>query len=529
MKTLIKPSYKFIVDLRKLSFGNDAAEGDKNLKNAFVINATLESVIFGNSSLILGPKGSGKSAIFKIVLALAESCRQQQGTDTNGEVAGDITNSNFTTQENNEIREYKEQLKDKFIIKLNETHNLEAYKFLTDQKGANEPDKYKLFWLIYISVLVAKRIVEESNYLTIGNEHIDKLKKLLQPFDLASPSSGLTEFFISIIKKLNLKLGIEWKGFKFDVAHQESNAENPIQFEVNLYELLQLENNIINNLEKKAEIYIDRIDDFYKYDRIKMQAMVQGLFLALEDLSEFEYIEPIIFLRTDIFERTELEDMDKLRGKKMDVVWDTEQTLLFLSKRLLMNQEIKDIIGNRELDEATIDLLIALFFPTKVQHRDAKGNIKVLDFTKWFVTHFQNAAGYISPRDIIHFLSESVKNEQRAGKSKVSSTPLISEKSIIKSFYTLSEAKFKDIANISGCSDILQFIKSKNMRSFTRNKIKSVLGDSERPDAEVIRQLKILESLGFLKSRPLKGTRESLIYTYKVAPVYSSHWDAIYE
>jgi len=221
--------------------------------------------------------------------------------------------------------------------------------------------------------------------------------------------------------------------------------------------------------------------------------------------------------------------MDKLRGKKMDVVWDTEQTLLFLSKRLILNKEIKTVIGDRKLDETTVNLLITLFFPTKVQHRDPKANIKVIEFKKWFTTHFQNAAGYISPRDIIHFLSESVKNEQRTGKSKVSSSPLISEKSVLKAFYTLSEAKFKDIENISGFHDVLQFIKSNNMRTFTLNKMKSILGDSDRPDAEVIRQLKVLESLGFLKSKALRGTRDSFYYTYKVAPIYSSHWDASYE
>lgn len=526
MTTLIKPSSKFTVDLRKLNFGNDAAEGDKNLKHAFVINAALESVIFGNTTLILGPKGSGKSAIFKIVLALSDSCRQlQEDADTNG----DIINACFTAKENIEIQEYKDQLKDKFIIKLNETHNLDAYKFITDQKGSNEPDKFKLFWLIYMAVLVAKRIVEESEYLAGGKDHIDRLKKLLQPFDLSSKSTGLSVIFISLLKTLNLKLGIEWKGFKFDVAHQEPAAVDSTRFEVNLYELLQLENYIISEFGKQADIYIDRIDDFYKYDKKKMQSMVQGLFLALEDLGEFENIQPIIFLRTDIYERTELEDMDKLRGKKMDIVWDTEQSLLFLSKRLLMNKEIKEIIGDRDLNEAAINLLITLFFPSKVQHRDSKGNVKIIDFQKWFNTHFQNAAGYISPRDIIHFLSESVKNEQRSGKTKVTTSPLISEKSVIKSFYTLSEAKFKDIINISGFGDVLQLIKSRNMRSFTLNKIKTTLGDTEQPNAELVRQLKVLESLGFLKSKFLRGTKESFYYTYKIAPIYSSHWDAIYD
>jgi len=267
MTNSTKPSLHFTVDLRKLNFGNDAAEGDKNLKHAFVINAALESVIFGNSTLILGPKGSGKSAIFKIVLALSESLREHQ---RNGEENGDNAGSCFTAKEDIEIEEYKEQIKDKYIIKLNETHNLEAYKFLTDQKGANEPDKYKLFWLIYISVLVAKRIVEESEYIHVGKEHIDNLKRLLQPFDLTAKNNVLTEFFISIIKKLNLKLGIEWKGFKFDVAHQEAaTSTDQMRFEVNLYELLKLENNITGDLNRKCEIYIDRIDDFYKYDRKK--------------------------------------------------------------------------------------------------------------------------------------------------------------------------------------------------------------------------------------------------------------------
>ena len=53
--------------LRQLKLGNSVAEADDDLQNYFVETESFRSLIHGDGDIVAGDKGTGKSALFKIL------------------------------------------------------------------------------------------------------------------------------------------------------------------------------------------------------------------------------------------------------------------------------------------------------------------------------------------------------------------------------------------------------------------------------------------------------------------------------
>jgi hypothetical protein len=320
-----------------------------------------------------------------------------------------------------------------------------------------------------------------------------------------------------------------------EICHKETDTNKTV--ELNLFRLLQHENRIFEDWGFTCLILIDRLDDFYKYNQQKMQALVQGLFLAVEELRSFPNIQPIVFIRTDIYERAGIKDADKFRDAKFEITWDTEETLRFLAKRLFYVPQLRKIISYNTFDKHLIDLLIKIFFPINIEHINKKNEQVSQTFTTWFKHHLENGKEYISPRDIIVFLNKCVSIELKAMKSKQSNsfkTPVISDDSVIKAYKEISEEKFEDIKKLTGHLDLLNYLLDKKLRTFTFTKIKNILKVTGANQAEQIKQqeelqslFNDLEALGFLKRKTTKLSKKNSIYSYEIPPLYTGGWRSI--
>lgn len=62
-------------DLSQISLGNDEAEQDKILKEYFLKTSSYMNSLNGSKTIIIGRKGSGKSAIFTLMKDELEGLR----------------------------------------------------------------------------------------------------------------------------------------------------------------------------------------------------------------------------------------------------------------------------------------------------------------------------------------------------------------------------------------------------------------------------------------------------------------------
>jgi hypothetical protein len=488
------------IDLKKLQFGSAIAENDTFLSESYVDNAGLESLIYSRANIITGQKGSGKSAIVRII--------------------SQINKYEVKSNNHENLAAYIDELKDKIIIELNQSHNLDVYKFLLKQKeGSKDPEKFKMLWLCYMATLIGKRIIENADYNYTEPNDLKKLKRLLKPFHVDNESSDLNEVIINYIKKCDFRVKLGFKGFEAELSHKDTQSDRVI--DLNLFELLKLENQMVSNWDKFVWVLVDRIDDFYKYNVAKMQQLVQGLFLALEELRFFSAIEAIVLIRSDIYERAEVKDADKFRESKFEISWDCQQTQRFVAKRLLHDKQMSSLIRYTTLDDTLVNLALALFFPSHIEHSQQDATTEKVAFSKWFTRHLENGKGYISPRDIIVFLKKCVNFElQDNGNQTQFKTPIVSESSVKKAYQEISKERFQDVRDLTGFEDLLNTIQDGRHRKFSYDKLKTAL----KGDEELTGQLNAMESLGFLKRKETKAKKNLFRYVYEVPPLYTGNW-----
>lgn len=56
-----------MLELSKIDLGKDEAEQDERLKEYFLKTTSYENALTGKKTIIVGRKGSGKSAIFTLI------------------------------------------------------------------------------------------------------------------------------------------------------------------------------------------------------------------------------------------------------------------------------------------------------------------------------------------------------------------------------------------------------------------------------------------------------------------------------
>lgn len=70
--------------LNDLFFGNVDSESDANLDKAFIQTKDFNKFVYPNTSVVVGAKGSGKSALFRYFTVFEDSARATSKRDLSG-------------------------------------------------------------------------------------------------------------------------------------------------------------------------------------------------------------------------------------------------------------------------------------------------------------------------------------------------------------------------------------------------------------------------------------------------------------
>lgn len=403
--------------LDKISFGERVAEQESDkLSNYFIKTQQWESLYNGDTDIIFGAKGSGKSALYTLLLKRTDDFKKRNTILLSAEKpTGQTVFSDVSDEPPTAEREFITLWKVYFLQVtcdwlLNNGHNKDGAKLVIDK-------------------LITSGLIEQRNSLkNFVNSAMRFAKRLVNVESIeagATAEGGLTG-------KIT---------FKTPTELQRKEGYKSVDELIEILDTYLGENNI------NFWILCDRLDVAFEQSLDLEKNALRALFKVYLDLEEFENIYLKIFLRNDIWNRITKEGFREASHitRTTLIEWSTNNLLNLIVVRSLENQEIIDSLSIVP-DEIKSDFdkqkeYYYTLFPTQVDVGE-----KQSDTFDWIISRVRDGLGYVAPRELIHFYNQTVleeRREQDISSDKAEPPNIVSRQSIKKSTLEISKVKLE--------------------------------------------------------------------------------------
>lgn len=285
--------------LARLHFGRDDAETDITsglLREGFLPTAAYQAALAGQKSLIIGRKGSGKSAICRW-LALEQGHGYAATVVTPDDAAGD------------EIRRFELQ-------------------------GVNPGTAKSLVWRYVFAVQAARHLVACAPSRPHRRPHSIRALRQFLGANGETQDRGLYERLVTGIHGLKTSLSLEAFGVKaaLDVQGMSEGAHATRQLGIvesgvveALIDLVAAPRFAAND-HLPLVLLVDQLEQVWSNDPESDDAVI-GLLLASKHVGSIYNgrIRCVLFIRSDIYDALEFPDGDKFRGDEMRIDWSADR------------------------------------------------------------------------------------------------------------------------------------------------------------------------------------------------------------
>ncbi|WP_400994813.1 P-loop ATPase, Sll1717 family [Agromyces sp. GXQ0307] len=336
------------VRLVDLDFGDPSAESDERLIEHFIFTPLAEQLATRKIGLVVGRKGSGKTALFRGGEELFKKYNRPANVirlDMN-----DLTWGAFADYKN---------------LGLTAEHAATAA------------------WHLALLVQVAAQVVaaDYKHWSRESQPDVAVLTTFIRDnFGDITPSLAKSSALIGQIS--GLKIGA------FGASLEASFRGEPSAREIAPALSDAIAQHLIAPMNDSPWIIlVDKVDDAWDASQDK-KSLIVGLIKAVKRINDdfgwrdepFRGLRAIAFLRTDIYDVLAFDDKDKHRASTIQISWRHEELREMLQRRLGENLELDDI------------------FETRTQQRG--GRIPIGSF------NYLVSRTFMRPRDLIQFLSE---------------------------------------------------------------------------------------------------------------------------
>jgi hypothetical protein len=341
-----------MTDLSKLYFGAPAAERDMNfgLSDYFVESEAYSRLLERRKMIVLGNRGSGKSAIFKIIAA-------------------------------------KQRESGCLVIELSpEDYSYEMLCSVLKAEKEGAWSKHAAFataWKYLILVLVMKAITKDGARLKIGSAAT--IYNYLRDHHHDAQDTPISTL-ISYLKRIE---GLKVGSYEASIKTREL---------AKLYKLEELEPLIPSLKElvsrKKVVVLVDELDKGWDNSE-DAKAFVSGLFqasISLNDLSKD--LTVLVSLRQELYDSIPAlyDDAQKYRDIIETINWDEESLLSVVAKRI--RHSLPELKSHTDID------CWNHVFAETLQYRKAKSFNYVIDRTLY------------RPRELIQFCTDALEESK---------------------------------------------------------------------------------------------------------------------
>lgn len=529
INTLKEPFPTSVIPL--LDFGSADGRKDSSLEDAFVETTSVKLFLQDKHSIIVGQIGSGKSALFELLKNNSKRLKAYQ---------------------------------DRLIIPVEESISFQLLrKFIEDEfSGHDRKLVYKLIWKFQ----VLNRLCEEFSKLESFPS--DREEREIHDFLRRVKSKEFDESLIGKLRGLLKNSSIKIKttisespiSLETQISPEISNGKIEPQSEINLERLYKcIDRVIISRGLKKPLVIIDRIDTFVAGEDYDTQREFIEALLEVDDDIDVSYpnIGRKIFLRADLFARLDYEALgyDKVNDNTLQIQWSSFELTFFLANRLLSALKKEGLLTeadillstdleayhlsgfdwfrtskfiplkikkkifnihkiNQERDASLLERLnkaiITKVFPREITHKDGNYEDSSIDIFEFFLSHFKDGHGKVTPRNLLTFLKQMAISASTYYDENPDQEVLVKnvngdwewelfKKGCVYQAYCKSKVEY--IRNISKVSNewtkyFSAFIgKRGNKKTIDVNWVKSIVGLDEE---KVVSFIAYLDHIGFL-------------------------------
>jgi len=473
--------------LRQLNLGNSVAEEDRDLENYFVETETFRALIADEGDVIFGDKGTGKTALYKILTRRYRSIPALDKVEV-------VTAFNPTGD--------------------SVFQRLAMWEVLTE-------GQYITVWKSYVLSLAGNWLLQiyEDNF----TPSMEKLDELLRRAGLRTADDQPNTVFsklVNLVKRIaapksaGVEVSFDEAGLpvltpQVEFADHVSEDEN--EFVIQHTYSLRLLNDALEDADLSVWLILDRLDEaFQGYPKTEIPAL-RALLRTYLDMKEFDRIKLKLFVRRDLFRKiTQFDDegfvnLTHINTRKIEVDWDDEDLMNLLLKRINTNEEFARTLG---LGGLSADEVFYTLFPDQVELGGGRART-----WNWMLSRIRDGNGVTPPRNLIDLVKkaqkEQLRREERSSRDFEQQGTLITGEALKSALKKLSEERVEDtLLAESGAY-------SKYIERFRNGKAEhngdSIMNYLDLPAHEARAVTKVLQEMGFLEQ-----TGE----TYKVPMLY---------
>ena len=394
--------------LKDSSFGSRVAEDEaESLDSYFVKTDQWGKILSGSVDVVYGVKGSGKSAIYTLIVKSADALRARK-------IA---------------------------LVSAENPRGATVFHNLSSEPPASEREFIEL-WKIYIVCLCSKHIVEAGFSNPDAKLLLRKLADagLVHQGGLAGILRAVRRFVAVRFARLpkTTTRGVEINPtsgvFTPQITHQyEDAAEDEVEELTD--DLLTLVDKAFKAQGEKLWILFDRLDVAFLESRDLEANAIRALFRTYSDLRAYDSISLKLFVRLDIWKRiTERGFAEESHiTRSITISWNSASLLNLTVLRLIRNPSICAFYGQSPgeilsgFDER--QKFFYRVFPQKVDSGTNKS-----DTFDWILGRTRDGTQLNTPRELIHFLGE-LRDEQIKRLERAESVPqngMLFDRSVFK-------------------------------------------------------------------------------------------------
>lgn len=413
-----------------ISLGASVAEFDQDLEKYFVETDTFATVIADGGDIISGDKGTGKTAIYRILKKSYRSYPQLDSVE---------------------------------IVDAFNPQGDPVFQRLTYGPDLSE-DQYRTFWKAYLLSLVGNWILDI--YEPSFNVAMSDLKNTLDYLGLSatdvSPETifgNLHSLVSRLTKPQNVEVGltVTETGMPIVTPKIELGPDRKQGEIIYNGDFLGVLDKAIRSTDLTVWVLFDRLDEAFSGRQDIEILALRALLRTYLDLTNLGNIKLKLFLRKDLFRRITkggFVNLTHINARKIDIVWDDEDLIDMVVRRILQNENLKELIGEGESNERVFSTLL----PEQIDIGDRKPPTKT-----WIMGRIRDGNNNRPPRNMIDLLNKArdsqVRREQRDTRDvNPKLGPIIEAEAVKRAFTQLSEQRVQDtlLAEAAELSEIIQ-------------------------------------------------------------------------